>query len=264
MADIDTTRFPFINLAKAVERARALYTADPAGRPMRVANAFELWGYSLKSSGGFQTISALKQYDLIDDLGANEDRKIQITPEARRYFMDEREEEQRKLLHKFALAPKLVGAIWKEWGAAPPADNIARTQLKLDWKLQEQSARSLLSIYKENLDFAGIWGQGDVPAEAEASPAPLSFAESMMPTPPSQPVVHREVQVSANERVVFSEEAGQSQYLKLIASGDMDDALLEALESYVQRQRARLKPKAAQPNVAGDNDEDPPTPRRSS
>ncbi len=43
------------------------------------------------------------------------------------------------------------------------------------------------------------------------------------------------------ERVVFAEETGAAQYLKLVASGDLDDSLLEALEDYIKRQRRRLE-----------------------
>lgn len=46
------------------------------------------------------------------------------------------------------------------------------------------------------------------------------------------------------ERIVFAEETGQSQYLKLVAAGEMDDSLLEALEDFIKRQRRRLEAKA--------------------
>jgi len=42
------------------------------------------------------------------------------------------------------------------------------------------------------------------------------------------------------ERVVFTEEGQPKQYLKLIASGPIDDGLLEALEDFVRRQRRRV------------------------
>ena len=47
------------------------------------------------------------------------------------------------------------------------------------------------------------------------------------------------------ERVVFTEENSPQTYVKLIASGDVDDTLLEALEDYVKRQRKRLEKKEA-------------------
>jgi hypothetical protein len=44
----------------------------------------------------------------------------------------------------------------------------------------------------------------------------------------------------AGERVVLTEETDPQNYLKLIASGDVDETMLEALEDYVKRQKRRL------------------------
>jgi hypothetical protein len=41
--------------------------------------------------------------------------------------------------------------------------------------------------------------------------------------------------------VVFTEETNPQTYVKLVASGAVDDSLLEALEDYVKRQRKRLQ-----------------------
>lgn len=266
MADADTTRFPFINLEKAVARARQMYNADPQGRQMRVREAFLAWEYSEKSSGGFQTISALKMYGLLEDFGANEDRKVALSNAGRRYFIDEREDEQAKLLRQFALSPKLLEAVYRVWGGRPPADNIARSQLKLDWKLAEQSSRAFLGIYKENLDFAGLSGHDSIPQPvgvtvglpmAEPQPIERPFPRvggdtlDLGPSP-TAPREYQEMALQQGERVVFSEEAGRASYLRLVASGEMDDALLEALESYVKRQRARLAISAKRETVTDD------------
>jgi len=48
------------------------------------------------------------------------------------------------------------------------------------------------------------------------------------------------VKMMDGERVVFVEEGGPSQYLKVVASGDLDENLLEALEDYIKRQKRRL------------------------
>lgn len=42
------------------------------------------------------------------------------------------------------------------------------------------------------------------------------------------------------ERIVFTEEGRPDQYLKLIAAGEVDETLLDALTDYVKRQRKRL------------------------
>jgi hypothetical protein len=40
--------------------------------------------------------------------------------------------------------------------------------------------------------------------------------------------------------VVFTEESGQNQNLKIVARGDVDASMLDALEDYVKRQKKRL------------------------
>ncbi len=44
----------------------------------------------------------------------------------------------------------------------------------------------------------------------------------------------------SGERIVFVEESGPAQYLKLIANGELDETMLEALEDYIKRQKKRL------------------------
>lgn len=158
------TRYPFINLEKAIGRAKELFDADQKGREMTIAGAFGTWGYSEKSSGGFQTIGALKMYGLLKDSSGGDSRKVGLTDAALRYFRDEREEEKKKLAREFALKPKLIAALWDDWSTTPPADTIARSHLKTERGLNDQGARSLLAIYKENLAFTELKA-GDKVAE---------------------------------------------------------------------------------------------------
>jgi hypothetical protein len=158
------TRFPFINLEKALGRAKELFDADQKGREMALSAAFAVWEYSEKSSGGFQTVAALKMYGL---LRAGDTRKVGLTDAALRYFRDERDEEKNKLAREFALKPKLIAALWSDWRATPPADTIARSHLKTDRGVNDQGSRSLLSIYKENLAFTQLKADDKVPEPSE-------------------------------------------------------------------------------------------------
>jgi len=157
MADGDKVgvRFPFINLKKALARADELYKADPRGREMSISAAFAVWDYSGKSSGGFQTIAALRMYGLTE---RTDPGKIALSEDAFKYFRDEREEVKARLLAQFALRPPVIASLWKDWNVAPPADAVARSHLKNDRGLGEQASRSLLAIYKENIAFASIKG----------------------------------------------------------------------------------------------------------
>ena len=70
MADAQKVRspsFPFISLPGAVHRARELYTAERRNL-VSVDVAVAHWGYSPKSSGGKQTIAALRAYGLLEEV----------------------------------------------------------------------------------------------------------------------------------------------------------------------------------------------------
>ncbi|MBM0202965.1 hypothetical protein JNW90_07535 [Micromonospora sp. STR1s_5] len=176
MEEEASTRFPFINLEKALGRAHQLFLGDKSGKAMPVPVAFELWGYGPKSSGAFQTVAALKGYGLITDEGANADRRVRLTDAARRYFLDERDDVRAGMLAEFALRPALFRWLWvkESWNEGIPADTVARSHLKIDRGLNEQSARALLSIFKDNVRFAGLKGSVPplVPIESEVDDAP--------------------------------------------------------------------------------------------
>ncbi len=171
-------RFPFINLEKGLGRAEALYKADDRGADMSVPTAFEVWDYSDKSSGGHQTLAALKMYGLLIESESDVGRKIRLSDEALRYFRDERDEERTKLLRQFALSPPLIRTLWNEWGAQLPSDTVARSHLKIERKLNEQSARTFLGIYKYNLAFTGLKGRGKVLAELSEADGPSTDGEA--------------------------------------------------------------------------------------
>jgi hypothetical protein len=48
------------------------------------------------------------------------------------------------------------------------------------------------------------------------------------------------VRVAESERVVFVEEGEPNQYLKVVASGELDEIMLDALSDYINRQKRRL------------------------
>ena len=166
--------FPFINLSKALARAKELYSADPAGRPMGIPAAFSVWNYSTKSSGGHQTVAALRSYGLLDADGNLEARKIGLSAPALRYFKDERPEERLKLLQEFALRPKLFNQLWHAagWRDSPPSDAVARSHLKIEKGLNEQAARAILGIYKDNITLAKLKGDDTIPETKDENDPP--------------------------------------------------------------------------------------------
>src|SRR5688500_12996524 len=95
--------FPFIPLRKAVERIKTLHERE--GRhASRFSVVTQHWGYRLKSSGGPQTLGALRQYGLVTvDDGSGVDRLVRLTDRALRIILDKREGEAEKAIREAAL-----------------------------------------------------------------------------------------------------------------------------------------------------------------
>lgn len=168
--------FPFVSLREAVDRARAFYEAEQrnAARPETAAAH---WGYSPKSSGGKQTVAALRAFGLLEG-----DTLVKLSGRALRILLDEREasEERERLLKQAALMPPLHSWLWERYGPELPSDQTLRLSLILDKGFNESSVDDFLTEYKETLEFARLrMAEG-------ARPRPEPAAPTSSPPPPSK------------------------------------------------------------------------------
>lgn len=147
--------FPFIPLGKAIERAKQFEAAYKKA-PGRIANVLPIWDYTPKSSGGFQTIGALKAYGLIDDEGSGADRKIKLTDLAMRILKDERPGKRDEAIKEAALKPRAIADHWKLWGATRPPDAECRSELTLERGYTEDAASRLLRVYDDTVKYAKL------------------------------------------------------------------------------------------------------------
>ena len=233
-------RAPSLTLRKALERAGQFH-AEHDRRLVRVESAIDAWGYATKSSGGRQALATLLMYGILQDTGSGNDRKVQLTDVAWRYFVDERPEQREAAIKQMAVAPPILGELWKAWGAKPPGDAECRSQLRIERGFTETAAQELLDIYKDNIVFAGL-AKADIVSSENPSGTGIEGNDIFAPHIPTLATGQKPqpVKIMESERVAFTEEGQPGQYLKLIASGEVDDTMLEALEDYVKRQRKRL------------------------
>jgi len=76
--------------------------------------------------------------------------------------------------------------------------------------------------------------------EASSAQGQRSTEPTQPPLGATQPTHPAKVRVTENERVVFVEEGEPNQYLKVVASGELDEIMLDALSDYINRQKRRL------------------------
>jgi hypothetical protein len=144
--------FPFIGLREALDRARAFYEAEQrnAARPETAAAH---WGYSAKSSGGKQTIAALRSFGLLEG-----DSLVKLSGRALRIVLDDRgpSEERERLLQQAALLPPIHARLWERYGAELPSPQTLKLSLILDEGFNENSVDDFLTEYRETLEFARL------------------------------------------------------------------------------------------------------------
>jgi hypothetical protein len=149
---IRSPSFPFVGLREALDRARSFYEAEQrnAARPETAAAH---WGYSAKSSGGKQTIAALRAFGLLDG-----DSLVKLSGRALRILLDEREgsEERLRLVQQAALMPPVHARLWERYGAELPSAQTLRLSLILDEGFNENSVDDFLTEYRETLEYARL------------------------------------------------------------------------------------------------------------
>jgi len=147
--------FPFISLKRALDRVEALYVSHKR-EPARLAVVAKSWGYAAKSSAVLQTVSALKQFGLIEDLGSGEDRKVQVTELARRIISDERPGARLNAIKESACLPKIISEYLPKWVPERPSDAHCISELHLDRGFTSESARIFLRVFDETVAYAGL------------------------------------------------------------------------------------------------------------
>jgi hypothetical protein len=162
--------YPFISLRKAVERADALY-GNHRREPTRVVALAETWGYSPASSGLQQTVAAMKQYGLVEEVGSGGDRKVQITDLARRILSDLRPGVKEQAITEAAKRPKIIAEYLPKWLPERPSDAHCISELVFDRGFGQPAAKVFLKVFDETVAYAHLRQsdmRGDVDPASDA------------------------------------------------------------------------------------------------
>lgn len=149
--------YPFISLPKAIERAQAFYDREKR-HPAPVGSALKAWKFAEKSSGGQQTVAALKQYGLMVDDGSGANRRVKLTDRAFGILLDEVKDspDRAKAIREAALSPKLFAEMAARWDGDLPSDDTIRTFLRRDKGFNDDVLSAVIRAFKETLAFANV------------------------------------------------------------------------------------------------------------
>jgi hypothetical protein len=244
--------YPIIALEAALARLVEFdaHFKRSAARPEKVGEA---WKIKAKAHAD-RTAAAMRYFGLLTYQGTGKARSIIVSDEGRKYLRAQQEETKREVVKAAALRPKQIAKFWTEWGTDRPADPACLDDLMLTHGFSEGGARDFLKVYDATIAFAGLSDSDKVAPDLEAQTTEDDddgVADPPPPPPPPPPAQQGKVKLMDGERIVFTEESNPQNYLKLIASGDVDGTMLEALEDYVKRQKKRLGLPHEVPPMAG-------------
>ena len=157
---------PFIALEKAVERAKEFYKREGRHAAPLAASA-QHWSYSPTSSGAHQTISAMKQFGLLDDFGRGEQRKLKLSELAMRIILDDvpNSQERSKAIQEAALEPKIFREMFNKWGMESPSYETIRTFLRRDKAVNKDSLNAIVRNYTDTLEYAKLSESDKIPPD---------------------------------------------------------------------------------------------------
>ena len=249
--------FPFISLERALERAKQFYAEERRGiAPF--TRAVMHWGYSDSSSGGLQTVSALKSYGLLNEMGGSgKQRQLQLSELALHILLDSRSDstDRDRYIQVAAVSPTIAAEVHQKWPGRLPGDSTINHFLVLEKRFGEASAASAIQILKENQTFAKLdfVDMQSLPNENEVNepPALPQLTQSRSPVSAVPAAMGNSVPMDTQPREVsVSMAAGEKEWLRgtlsktvsyrLIVSGELGAREIGKLIKLLEAQKAVL------------------------
>ncbi len=169
--------FPYIDLGKAVERAKELYEAYKSHEaPITVVH--ECWGYKKLSGVLQQTVAALRAYGLVEINGSGDKRQIKISEAGRKIVMEHTDGPT--LIKEAATKPQVFQALWERYGKEGlPPDSAVRQFLLFDYetRFNEDSVDAAIDRFKESITYAKLTESDIIP--------PIDEKEEAQPPDPA-------------------------------------------------------------------------------
>jgi hypothetical protein len=164
-----SVNYPFVTLEVAAERARELW-ASVGTNKVPIPTAGAAWGYAEKSSGLRSTVSALKQYGLLQDIGEGGKRRVRLTDRAVDILIEAPDSpKHRDALKAAVLSPKIYREIFDRFpGGFPAQDHAISSFLLRERRFNRKSVTRFIAGLRADIQFAGV-------DRARAAPPPRTY-----------------------------------------------------------------------------------------
>jgi hypothetical protein len=254
--DVKKTRlrspaYPAISLGAAIERVKALYDEDKTAVIPTSAAAKHI-GFATAHGQAMMCLSALRKFGLVEYPGNG---RVMVTRRAVEILtFPEGHERKIKALQEAALSPAIYLELFEKYQySGLPSNEAISAELIADRGFNPSAVDSFLSDFRDSLEYARLLKDGMLSSAESASDKRGADPQSIGPWPEKKnlaghsddenrsTVQSTHAQVADIERIVFSHEIEPKHAVRIIAVGEVDESLLDALQLFVELQRRRLE-----------------------
>ncbi|UPA24582.1 hypothetical protein [Shinella oryzae] len=253
MSRVRSPSYPSINIEQAIAFAEKIHSSNRTNPIDREAAVRDM-GYSGITGHSGKMIASMLQYGLLEKFGKGE---VRISTRAVDILHPDVASDRLFALNSAAFEPELFSRLRIRFADGVPSENNLRSFLVREG-FSDVAVGPAVSSYLETCRFLQLENAYDLSKGASEDKAlairdaqeggDVGGEQSMLPVTTSAASatlsrVTPVLSIAQSERIVLTEESEPGQYIKLIASGDIDEGLIEALEDFIKRQRKRLNSK---------------------
>jgi hypothetical protein len=243
--------YPSSSLGDALEYAKKIHDVNRTNPIDREAAAKDM-GYTGLTGRSAKVLADLSHFGLLEKAGKG---GVRVSRCAVDILYPATPAGRRTALIEAAFAPTLFSELNDHFLDGVPSENALRSYL-MRHGFASAAIPPVVNGYLETCRLIQQEGASESHGDGEeyveeslGSKTALvvvedKTAQAVRHPATSEPRQTQEVRLSDGERVIFVDEAGPGQYLKLVASGELDVTLLEALEDFTKRWKKRLSPGA--------------------
>lgn len=261
---IRSPNYPSLSLSDAIDLTKKIYD-ESRTNPIDREAAVKDMGYSGITGRSAKLLATLLQYALLERAGKG---GVRVTKTAVDIIHPDADGGigRRRALLEAAFSPGLFHELRERFSDGVPSENALKSYL-MRQNFADVAVGPAINAYLETCRFLqqenAFESHGGLPSKAYDSVQEEEDEDAVGPQrgkadvpPPSHPLPpparDQGVRIMDGERVVFVEETGPERYLKLVARGEIDASLLEALDDYVKRLKKRLGSAAPTADKSGD------------
>lgn len=163
-----SVNYPYITLEHSIKQAQKIWDAVGKGN-ISVVSAGKTWGYDEKSSATRSTVSALKQFGLLQDIGGGDSREVRLTDRALDILHPHDPANRDSAIQAAAMGPKIYGDIFAKFPMGiPTQDHIISAYLLRDKEFNRKVVDGFINNFRANLTFAKIPSSGKMPQQKDS------------------------------------------------------------------------------------------------